>query len=196
MDISSMESDSGIARSLSYFPAAVYRWMQSRVRARVKSARILLLTTTGIDSGEPQTVAMGYFEDGPDLVVIASNYGSDLHPTWYRNMRARPLVGVQIEENLQEMMASTATSSERAQLRVRLATEDKQYGRYQRNTAREIPIVLLRPTELVATEHTISLVCGESLDRYSEDTASVAQADVSVMAASARNTDREGESSG
>ena len=196
MDISSMESDSGIARSLSYFPAAVYRWMQSRVRARVKSARILLLTTTGIDSGEPQTVAMGYFEDGPDLGVIASNYGSDLHPTWYRNMRARPLVGVQIEENLQEMMASTATSSERAQLRVRLATEDKQYGRYQRNTAREIPIVLLRPTELVSTEQPISLVCGESLDRYSEDTASVAQAGVSVMAASARNTDREGESSG
>ena len=183
MDTSPMESDSGIARSIGYFPAVVYRWMQRRVRAHVKSARILLLTTTGIDSGEPQTVAMGYFEDGPDLVVIASNYGSDLHPTWYRNMRARPLVGVQIEENLQEMMASTATSSERAQLRVRLATEDKQYGRYQRNTARESPIVLLRPTELVSTEQPISLVCGESLDRYSEDTASVAQASVSVMAA-------------
>lgn len=163
MDTSPMESDSGIARSLSYFPAAVYRWMQRRVRARVKSARILLLTTTGIDSGEPQTVAMSYFEDGPDLVVIASNYGSDLHPTWYRNMRARPLVGVQIEENLQEMMASTATSSERAQLRVRLATEDKQYGRYQRNTAREIPIVLLHPTELVSTVQPISLLHVETL---------------------------------
>lgn len=42
MDTSSMESDSGIARSLGYFPAVVYRWMQRRVRARVKSARILL----------------------------------------------------------------------------------------------------------------------------------------------------------
>lgn len=151
MDSSSMESDSGNARSLSYFAAAAYHWMQRRVRARVKSARILLLTTTGIDSGEPQTVAMSYFEDGPDLVVIASNYGSDLHPTWYRNMRACPLVGVQIEENLRQMVASTATFSERAQLRVRLATEDKQYGRYQRNTAREIPIVLLRPTEPALT---------------------------------------------
>ena len=163
MDSSSMESDSGIARSLSYFPAAVYRWMQRRVRARVKSARILLLTTTGSDSGEPQTVAMGYFEDGPDLVVIASNYGSDLHPTWYRNMRAHPLVGVQIEENLREMMASTATSSERIQLLVRLATEDKQYGRYQRNTAREIPIVLLRPTEPVSKVQHISLMHVETL---------------------------------
>ncbi|HEX5156601.1 MAG TPA: nitroreductase family deazaflavin-dependent oxidoreductase [Ktedonobacterales bacterium] len=161
MDISSMESDSGNARSLSYFPAAIYRWMQRGVRARVKSARILLLTTTGIDSGEPQTVAMSYFEDGPDLVVIASNYGSDQHPTWYRNMCARPLVSVQIEENLRHVVASTATSSERAHLRVRLATEDKQYGRYQRNTAREIPIVLLRPTELVSTEQHLSCVWGE-----------------------------------
>lgn len=151
MDTSSMESDSGIARSLSHFPAAVYRWMQRRIRTRVKSAHILLLTTTGIDSGELQTVAMGYFEDGPDLVVIAANYGSDQHPTWYRNMRARPLVGVQIEQNLREMVASTATSSERAQLRVRLATEDKQYARYQRNTSREIPIVLLRSAEPVLT---------------------------------------------
>ena len=161
MDISSMESDSGNARSLSYFPAAIYRWMQRGVRARVKSARILLLTTTGIDSGEPQTVAMSYFEDGPDLVVIASNYGSDQHPTWYRNMRARPLVSVQIEENLRQMVAFTASSSERAHLRVRLATEDKLYGRYQRNTAREIPIVLLRPTELVSTEQHLSCVWGE-----------------------------------
>jgi deazaflavin-dependent oxidoreductase (nitroreductase family) len=158
-----MESDSGIARSIGYFPAVVYRWMQRRVRAHVKSARILLLTTTGIDSGEPQTVAMSYFEDGPDLVVIASNYGSDQHPTWYRNMRARPLVSVQIEENLREMVASTATSSERAQLRVRLATEDKQYGHYQRNTAREIPIVLLHPTELVSTVQPISLLHVETL---------------------------------
>jgi deazaflavin-dependent oxidoreductase (nitroreductase family) len=163
MDTSPMESDSGIARSIGYFPAVVYRWMQRRVRAHVKSARILLLTTTGIDSGEPQTVAMSYFEDGPDLVVIASNYGSDQHPTWYRNMRARPLVSVQIEENLREMVASTATSSERAQLRVRLATEDKQYGHYQRNTAREIPIVLLHPTELVSTVQPISLLHVETL---------------------------------
>jgi deazaflavin-dependent oxidoreductase (nitroreductase family) len=108
-------------------------------------------------------VAMSFFEDGPDFVVIASNYGSDQHPTWYRNMRARPLVGVQIEENLRQMVASTASSSERAQLRVRLATEDKQYGRYQRNTAREIPIVLLRPTEPVSTVQHISLMHVETL---------------------------------
>jgi F420H(2)-dependent quinone reductase len=102
-------------------------------------------------------------------------------------MRACPLVGVQIEESLQEMTASTATSSKRTQLRMRLATEDKQYGHYQRNTAREIPIVLLRPTELVSTGQHISLVSGECLDRYSEDTASVAQAGVAVMAANTQD---------
>lgn len=147
MDTPSSASGSGSPRLLSYIPAALYQWMRHRVRARIDSPRMLLLTTIGSDSGESQTVALAYFEDGSDLVIVASNYGSDQHPTWYRNMSAHPLVGVQIEENLSKMVAFTASSSERAHLRVRLATEDKLYGRYQRNTAREIPIVLLRPAQ-------------------------------------------------
>lgn len=151
MDIAFAASGFGSSRLLSYIPAALYQWMQRRVRARMGSPRILMLTTVGSDSGEPQTVALGYFEDGLDLVVIASNYGSDQHPTWYRNMSAHPQVGVQIDENFWEMVAFTASSSKRAQLRGRLATEDKLYGRYQQNTAREIPIILLRPVEPVLT---------------------------------------------
>lgn len=149
MDIASAASGSGSPHLLSYVPAALYHWMQRRVRARMAPPRILMLTTIGTDSGEPQTVALGYFEDGLDLVVVASNYGSDQHPTWYHNMSAHPQVGVQIEENFWEMVAFTASSSRRTQLRVRLVTEDKLYGRYQRNTAREIPIILLCPVEPV-----------------------------------------------
>lgn len=151
MDTSSVQSDSGIARSLSYFPAVVYRWLQRHIRERVKSAHILLLTTTGIDSGEPQTVALGYFENGSDLVVVGSNYGNDLHSIWYLNLSVHPQVGVQIDEKFYEMVASTATSTERAHLLMRLAIEDKQHSRYQQMTDREIPIVLLRSAEQMLT---------------------------------------------
>jgi deazaflavin-dependent oxidoreductase (nitroreductase family) len=92
-----------------------------------------------------QTDAIGYFEDGDDLFVVASNYGSDQHSSWYLNLHAHPTVDVQIDENQREMMASTATPAERMRLLGRLATDDKQYSHYQRNTARQIPIVLLRP---------------------------------------------------
>jgi deazaflavin-dependent oxidoreductase (nitroreductase family) len=133
------------ARPVTNFPLTLYRWMRRRMRSRMGSAHILLLTTIGHDSGEPQTVALGYLEDGPDLVVVASNNGSDQHPTWYLNLSAHPQVGVQVEENLRKMVASTASPAARTHLLVRLAAEGKQHGRHQRDTAREIPIVLLRP---------------------------------------------------
>lgn len=138
-------SSHGDARAGVRLSAFISRWVQWRIRIRRRSSRILLLTTIGYDSGTPQTDAIGYFEDGDDLFVVASNYGSDQHSSWYLNLRAHPTVDVQIGENQREMMASTATPAERMRLLGRLATDDKQYSHYQRNTARQIPIVLLHP---------------------------------------------------
>jgi deazaflavin-dependent oxidoreductase (nitroreductase family) len=137
-------SSRGGARSGVRLSAFIYRWVQCRIWIRPKSSRILLLTTIGYDSGMPQTDAIGYFEEGLDLFVVASNYGSDQHSSWYLNLRAHPKVDVQIDEDQREMIASTATSAERTRLLGRLTTDDKQYSHYQRNTARQIPIVLLR----------------------------------------------------
>ncbi|HEU4783576.1 MAG TPA: nitroreductase/quinone reductase family protein, partial [Ktedonobacterales bacterium] len=131
--------------------AFIYRWVQCRIRIRRRSSRILLLTTIGYDSGTPQTDAIGYFEEGDDLFVVASNYGSDQHSSWYLNLRAHPKVDVRIDENRREMTASTATPAERTRLLGRLATDDKQYGHYQRKTARQIPIVLLYPVSSQST---------------------------------------------
>ena len=49
-----------------------------------------LLTTTGAKTGEPRTNPVFYFHDGPDVIVIASNYGADKHPAWYHNLSANP----------------------------------------------------------------------------------------------------------
>src|ERR1700739_4519776 len=42
-----------------------------------------LLTTTGAKTGQPRTNPVFYFHDGPDVIVIASNYGADNHHPWY-----------------------------------------------------------------------------------------------------------------
>src|SRR6201987_4959166 len=49
-----------------------------------------LLTTTGAKTGQPRTNPVFYFHDGPDVIVIASNYGADKHPAWYYNLSANP----------------------------------------------------------------------------------------------------------
>ena len=46
------------------------------------------MTTTGAKSGQPRTTAVLYFNDGEDLILIASNYGGDHHPAWYHNLKA------------------------------------------------------------------------------------------------------------
>ncbi len=48
------------------------------------------MTTTGAKSGEPRTAAVLYFNDGDDVILIASNYGGTRHPAWYHNLKANP----------------------------------------------------------------------------------------------------------
>lgn len=48
------------------------------------------LTTTGARSGLPREVQLTYFHDGPDPIVIASNYGGGSDPMWARNLLAHP----------------------------------------------------------------------------------------------------------
>lgn len=123
---------------------ALYRWTSGRVGGRTGSARTLLLTTTGRRSGQPRTVPVNYFEDGPDLFIVASNSGSDHSPAWYRNLSANPQVEVQRGRLHERFTAATASAEERARLWPRFVARAPLYARYQRQTTREIPLVLLR----------------------------------------------------
>lgn len=100
---------------------------------------LLLLTTTGVRSGRPQTVVVGYGRQGDRFVVIASDNGAASHPAWYRNLVAKPTATVEVGLEKFEARASTARPDERERL-----TEFVPYLRRQQAlTSREIPIVVL-----------------------------------------------------
>ena len=46
--------------------------------------------TTGAKTGQPREVQLAYFHDGPDPILVASNYGGPKHPNWYYNLKAHP----------------------------------------------------------------------------------------------------------
>ena len=50
----------------------------------------LRLTTTGRRSGEPRSVILGYYEDGPNLVSMAMNGWGAAEPAWWLNLQADP----------------------------------------------------------------------------------------------------------
>lgn len=85
---------SGVGRSIAINVAARVDPYLLRVSGGRLGAGLMLptaaLTTTGARSGEPRRAAVLYFTDGRDVILIASNFGRDRHPSWYHNLRAHP----------------------------------------------------------------------------------------------------------
>lgn len=108
---------------------------------------MLLLTTKGRHTGRPHTVPLLYLRDGEDLVVIASYGGRDHYPDWYLNLKKHPSVGVELPGRKLEMAARTVVPAERAVLWPRVVDAYDGYAAYQSRTDREIPVVILEPTD-------------------------------------------------
>jgi F420H(2)-dependent quinone reductase len=110
-----------------------------------KPVPICLLTTTGRKSGEPRTVPLCYLQDGPNIVLVASQGGLPTNPQWYGNVRANPAVEIEIGKRRTAYRARKATASERAELWPKLVDMYADYASYQSWTDREIPVVVCEP---------------------------------------------------
>ncbi len=126
---------------------ALYRATGGRIGHSAGRITNLLLTTKGRKSGAPRTVALAYLADGDRFVVVASNGGSDRHPAWWLNLRADPRATVEVGDRTVEVTAREATEEERARLWPELCAVNPFYSRYERITARRIPLVILEPRE-------------------------------------------------
>ena len=104
---------------------------------------MLLLTTTGAKSGQPRVAPLAYSSDGERLVVIASKAGAPTNPDWYHNLVAQPLVTVELGDERFAARASVAASPERERLYDQQAALMPGFAEYQRNTTRQIPVVVL-----------------------------------------------------
>ena len=139
---------SPLARSMvKFFGKAhkvVYRMSGGRLFAKLGEAPMLLLTATGRRSGKPRTTPLLYVEDGDGFAVVSSFGGAPEHPSWYRNLEKNPKVSLQIENRVIPVTASTATPEEKKRLWPRLTAIYPDYDTYQKETTREIPVVVLR----------------------------------------------------
>jgi deazaflavin-dependent oxidoreductase (nitroreductase family) len=124
----------------------IYERTGGRIGRRLGNAPMLLLETRGRKTGRPRTVALLYHRDLDDYVVVGSKGGSDAPPAWLLNLQATPEVGVQIGTERFTARARVASVDERRRLWAELTRLWPNYDRYQTQTAREIPVVILAPT--------------------------------------------------
>ncbi|WP_439663076.1 nitroreductase family deazaflavin-dependent oxidoreductase [Lentzea sp. HUAS TT2] len=103
----------------------------------------LLLTTMGRKSGEKRRTALIYQPSGDDYVVVASQGGKPVHPSWYLNLEEEPVVDVQVAAEKFQARARTAGPDERDRLWTLMNEVWPAYTEYQQKTDREIPVVVL-----------------------------------------------------
>ena len=134
----------------------VYEWSDGRVGKHSNRIPALVLTTTGRKSGQSRTNGLTYCTDRGDLVVVASNGGSDKPPAWLLNLQADPRVTVRVGRRVWAATARVATIAEQQQLWPKVNRTNRgmaplfhpgaagRYDVYQRHTTRAIPMVIIQ----------------------------------------------------
>lgn len=117
-----------------------------RVGRSLGGRPMLLLTTTGRKSGQPRTAMLLFVRDGESYAVIGSHGGGPTHPAWYHNLMAKPDAEIQVGRSVIPVRARVAEGDERERIWAMADEVNKGvYGRYQRGTERQIPVVVLEP---------------------------------------------------
>jgi deazaflavin-dependent oxidoreductase (nitroreductase family) len=103
----------------------------------------LFLHTVGRKSGQLRTNGLFYLDDGPDIIVVASNAGADREPAWWLNLRAQPDAEVEMAGKRRPVRAREATAEEATRLWPRLDAANPDFVTYRAGVTRQIPVVIL-----------------------------------------------------
>ena len=107
---------------------------------------LLLLHHVGARTGTSRVTPLAYScHRGGRVVVMASNGGADADPGWLHNLRAHPEVAVEVGTDRVAVRASEPDGRERDELWAEVVERFPDAGRFQAQTRRTIPLVVLQP---------------------------------------------------
>jgi deazaflavin-dependent oxidoreductase (nitroreductase family) len=121
-----------------------FRGNGGQVGGRFEGTPLVLLTTTGRQTGSRHTTPVMYRREGERIFVFASSAGRDAHPNWYRNLVEDPQVHVELGTDAHAARAVVLDGADRDEVWARHAAQHPRFAEYQRQTERVIPVVELR----------------------------------------------------
>ena len=142
-------------------PRAVMRigWAVQRTLFRVTGGRVgterakddqlgtLFIGTRSRKTGEIRRNPLFYLDDGPNLVVAASNIGGDRDPGWWRNLQADPHATVDLAGDRFSVLARRASAEEADRLWPRFIAANPNFAVYRQQAKRDIPLAILEVIE-------------------------------------------------
>ena len=106
---------------------------------------LLLLHHTGAKTGTSRINPLAYLADGDRYVIFASKGGAPENPAWYHNLKAHPNVKIEVGTDTMDAVASEASGEERDRLWRTQVERVPQFGDYETQTPRTIPVMILTP---------------------------------------------------
>ncbi|KWX60692.1 nitroreductase family deazaflavin-dependent oxidoreductase [Mycobacterium sp. NAZ190054] len=120
-----------------------FRTTGGKVGGPFEGKPLVLVHHVGEKSGiERIAPLVPLLEDGR-IYIFASKGGADTHPDWYRNLVANPDVTVELGRETFKATARVLTGEERDAIYAKQVEAQPQFGEYQRETERVIPVVEL-----------------------------------------------------
>lgn len=106
----------------------------------------VVLRVVGRKSGEMRTSALLAVPGGGGTWLIAGSYFGDARtPAWVFNLRAADTAEILVRGHTQTVVARELSGEDRAQAWTRMLEVWPNYARYERRTARVIPVFRLEP---------------------------------------------------
>jgi deazaflavin-dependent oxidoreductase (nitroreductase family) len=120
-----------------------FRANDGKVGGFFEDKDVLILHTTGARSGLEGLTPLVYRQEGDRVFIFASKGGSDSHPDWYHNLKANPIVSVEIGADTSSATAREVGGDERDAVYARQAADIENFLTYQAGTQRTIPVIEL-----------------------------------------------------
>jgi deazaflavin-dependent oxidoreductase (nitroreductase family) len=108
---------------------------------------VLILTTKGAKTGEIRENPLAYSRDDGHYVVVASRGGSPRNPAWYHNLRANPVVTVEVLGDRFDALAEVIDGEDYERLYQHHARLMPAFNEYRQRTSRKIPVIVLERIE-------------------------------------------------
>ena len=101
---------------------------------------LVLVHHAGAKSGTQRIAPLVPLLDDDKIFIFASKGGADTNPDWYHNLVANPETVVELGTETFPVTARVLSGTEHDEVYAKQVEVEPQFGDYQRNTTRVIPV--------------------------------------------------------
>ena len=126
--------------------ALVFRFSGGRLMNKLRGYDVCVVKMIGAKTARVRNIPLMLVPHHDGVVLVASMGGSDVHPSWYWNLKANPEILVYLNKKKLSLMAKQVNDEKKAELWSLICKCYPDYDLYQKKTKRNIPVFDCQPT--------------------------------------------------